>query len=226
MGGFGDAFAWQNTLQRAAPLILTGLAVALPAQAGRVIIGAEGALVLGGLAAAALGLRAVGAGAAVGGVAADGAGRHADGRPVDRHRRLAAREARGQRDHRQPADELHRHRAVQPDGRDRAARPGQPEQAVDQAAGRQLPAAGDAGAGRALGPGRGHRRCAHRLGGGQAHAAGPGAARGRRQPAHRARRRPAGDLADHRRLRRRRRLRRAWPARWRWRRCTARPMRR
>lgn len=57
MGGFGDAFAWQNTLQRAAPLILTGLAVALPAQAGRVIIGAEGALVLGGLAAAALGLQ-------------------------------------------------------------------------------------------------------------------------------------------------------------------------
>jgi len=54
-GGFGDAFAWQNTLQRAAPLILTGLAVALPAQAGRVIIGAEGALVLGGLAAAAFG---------------------------------------------------------------------------------------------------------------------------------------------------------------------------
>jgi len=49
MGGFGDAFAWQNTLQRAAPLILTGLAVALPAQAGRVIIGSEGALVLGGL---------------------------------------------------------------------------------------------------------------------------------------------------------------------------------
>ena len=55
LGGFGDAFAWQNTLQRAAPLILTGLAVALPAQAGRVIIGNEGALVLGGLAASALG---------------------------------------------------------------------------------------------------------------------------------------------------------------------------
>jgi simple sugar transport system permease protein len=54
-GGFGDAFAWQNTLQRAAPLILTGLAVALPAQAGRVIIGNEGALALGGLAAAAIG---------------------------------------------------------------------------------------------------------------------------------------------------------------------------
>ena len=55
LGGFGDAFAWQNTLQRAAPLMLTGLAVALPAQAGRVIIGNEGALVLGGLAASALG---------------------------------------------------------------------------------------------------------------------------------------------------------------------------
>lgn len=64
-GGFGDAFAWQNTLQRAAPLILTGLAVALPAQAGRVIIGAEGALVLGGLAAAALGNALAAAGPAL-----------------------------------------------------------------------------------------------------------------------------------------------------------------
>lgn len=65
LGGFGDTFAWQNTLQRAAPLLLTGLAVALPAQAGRVIIGNEGALVLGGLAAAAFGnlLVAGGAGA-------------------------------------------------------------------------------------------------------------------------------------------------------------------
>lgn len=67
MGGFGDAFAWQNTLQRAAPLVLTGLAVALPAQAGRVIIGNEGALVLGGLAAAAVGtaFASSGAGAAI-----------------------------------------------------------------------------------------------------------------------------------------------------------------
>jgi simple sugar transport system permease protein len=36
--------------------VLHEAALALPAQAGRVIIGAEGALVLGGLAAAALGL--------------------------------------------------------------------------------------------------------------------------------------------------------------------------
>ncbi|MDP3137815.1 MAG: ABC transporter permease, partial [Burkholderiaceae bacterium] len=45
---------WQNTLQRAAPLMLTALCVAIPARAGLVIIGAEGALVLGGLACAAL----------------------------------------------------------------------------------------------------------------------------------------------------------------------------
>ena len=51
-GGFGSAFAWQDTLSRAAPLILVGLAVAIPAQAGLVFIGGEGALVIGGLAAA------------------------------------------------------------------------------------------------------------------------------------------------------------------------------
>lgn len=53
-GAFGDWFSWQNTLQRAAPLMLTALCVALPARAGLVIIGGEGALVLGGLACAAL----------------------------------------------------------------------------------------------------------------------------------------------------------------------------
>ncbi len=53
-GAFGDAFSWQNTLQRAAPLMLTALAVALPARAGLVVIGGEGALVLGALACAGL----------------------------------------------------------------------------------------------------------------------------------------------------------------------------
>jgi simple sugar transport system permease protein len=53
-GAFGDSFSIQNTLQRAAPLMLTALAVALPARAGLTVIGGEGALVLGGLAAAAL----------------------------------------------------------------------------------------------------------------------------------------------------------------------------
>src|ERR1700744_1103598 len=50
-GAFGSAFAWQSTLQRAAPLMLTALCVALPAQVGLIVIGGEGALALGGLAA-------------------------------------------------------------------------------------------------------------------------------------------------------------------------------
>ena len=54
VGAFGDAFSWQNTLQRAAPLMLTALTVALPARAGLTVIGGEGALVLGGLAGAGL----------------------------------------------------------------------------------------------------------------------------------------------------------------------------
>jgi len=54
-GGFASAFAWQNTLARAAPLVLTALCVAVPAQAGLMVIGGEGALVLGGLAAAVTG---------------------------------------------------------------------------------------------------------------------------------------------------------------------------
>lgn len=54
-GGFASAFSWQNTLARAAPLILTALCVALPAQAGLMVIGGEGALVLGGLTAAMIG---------------------------------------------------------------------------------------------------------------------------------------------------------------------------
>ncbi len=53
---FGRWSAWQNTLIRAAPLMLTALCTALPARLGLVIIGNEGALVMGGLAAMALGL--------------------------------------------------------------------------------------------------------------------------------------------------------------------------
>ncbi|MEO7547116.1 MAG: ABC transporter permease, partial [Ramlibacter sp.] len=53
-GAFGDWYSWQNTLQRAAPLMLTALCVAIPARAGLTVIGGEGALVLGGLACAAL----------------------------------------------------------------------------------------------------------------------------------------------------------------------------
>ncbi len=52
-GGFGSAFALGNSLQRAAPLLFAALCVALPARLGLVVIGGEGAIVLGGLAAAA-----------------------------------------------------------------------------------------------------------------------------------------------------------------------------
>ncbi|WP_250493382.1 ABC transporter permease [Caballeronia sp. GAWG1-1] len=51
-GAFGSSFAWQSTLLRAAPLMLTALCVALPAQVGLIVIGGEGALALGGLGAA------------------------------------------------------------------------------------------------------------------------------------------------------------------------------
>ncbi len=60
-GAFGSWFSWRNTLSRAAPLLLTALCVALPAQLGLVVIGGEGALVLGGLAAAYAGLQLGGA---------------------------------------------------------------------------------------------------------------------------------------------------------------------
>jgi general nucleoside transport system permease protein len=53
---FGSWSAWQDTLIRAAPLMLTSLCTALPAQLGLIIIGNEGALVIGGVAAIAVGL--------------------------------------------------------------------------------------------------------------------------------------------------------------------------
>jgi ABC-type uncharacterized transport system permease subunit len=60
-GAFGSWFSFQNTLSRAAPLILTALCTALPARLGLVIIGNEGALVVGGVAAAAAGVAVSGA---------------------------------------------------------------------------------------------------------------------------------------------------------------------
>lgn len=59
-GGFGTAFSFQNTLQRASPLILTALAMAIPARIGLIMIGGEGALVLSGFAAAAVALPLIG----------------------------------------------------------------------------------------------------------------------------------------------------------------------
>lgn len=53
---FGSWYSFQNTLVRAAPLMLTALCTALPARLGLVVIGNEGALVAGGLTATAAGL--------------------------------------------------------------------------------------------------------------------------------------------------------------------------
>lgn len=53
---FGSWSAWQNTLLRASPLMLTALCTALPARLGLVVIGNEGALVVGALAATLTGL--------------------------------------------------------------------------------------------------------------------------------------------------------------------------
>ncbi len=47
--GFGTAFSWTNTLSRAAPLLFAALCVAIPARLGLVVIGGEGAIVLGGV---------------------------------------------------------------------------------------------------------------------------------------------------------------------------------
>jgi ABC-type uncharacterized transport system permease subunit len=57
--GFGSWYSWQNSLLRAAPLMLCALTTALPARAGIITVGNEGAFVVGGLAAAAAGLATV-----------------------------------------------------------------------------------------------------------------------------------------------------------------------
>lgn len=55
-GAFGSWFVWQNTLQLAAPLMLTALCTALPARLGLIVIGGEGALIMGGIATVAMAL--------------------------------------------------------------------------------------------------------------------------------------------------------------------------
>jgi general nucleoside transport system permease protein len=54
---FGSWYSFQNTLVRAAPLMLCSLATAIPFQLGLVLIGNEGALVIGGLCATVVGLQ-------------------------------------------------------------------------------------------------------------------------------------------------------------------------
>ena len=55
VGGFGSVFAWSETLTRAIPLMLTGLAVAVAFRARLFNIGAEGQLYAGAIAAVAIG---------------------------------------------------------------------------------------------------------------------------------------------------------------------------
>jgi ABC-type uncharacterized transport system permease subunit len=66
LGAFGTWFSLEATLTLAAPLMLTALCTAIPARAGLLIIGAEGALVFGGLAAVLAGLGAASAPPSVG----------------------------------------------------------------------------------------------------------------------------------------------------------------
>jgi ABC-type uncharacterized transport system permease subunit len=54
---FGSWYSFQNTLVRAAPLMLCALATAIPFHLGLVMIGNEGALVIGGLCATVVGLQ-------------------------------------------------------------------------------------------------------------------------------------------------------------------------
>jgi len=54
---FGSWYSFQNTLVRAAPLMLCSLGTAIPFQLGLVMIGSEGALVMGGLCATIAGLQ-------------------------------------------------------------------------------------------------------------------------------------------------------------------------
>src|SRR5258708_18967049 len=56
-GAFGSKFSIFNSLQRSSPLILTALCTAIPARLGLVIIGNEGALVVGSVCAAIAGLK-------------------------------------------------------------------------------------------------------------------------------------------------------------------------
>jgi simple sugar transport system permease protein len=65
LGAFGTRFSIESTLTRAAPLMLTALCVAIPARAGLLIIGGEGALVVGGITSVLAGVALAGAPAGI-----------------------------------------------------------------------------------------------------------------------------------------------------------------
>ena len=131
-GAFGTWFSWQNTLTRAAPLILTALCTALPAQLGMVIIGGEGALLIGALCATSAALAMPAAPPLVVDVAMALAGMIGGGLWILLAGALAP-VSRRQRNDLEPAAGLYRARPPQPSGRRPDARSGQPQQAVDAA---------------------------------------------------------------------------------------------
>src|SRR5271156_2698867 len=51
-GAFGTEYSWRSTMIHAAPIMLTALCVVMPARVGMMIIGGEGAVLIGGLMAA------------------------------------------------------------------------------------------------------------------------------------------------------------------------------
>lgn len=66
LGAFGTRFSIEGTLTQASPIILTALCTALPARVGLLVIGGEGALVLGGLCAVLAGVAVASAPAFIG----------------------------------------------------------------------------------------------------------------------------------------------------------------
>lgn len=60
LGGFAARISIENTLTQAAPLMLTALCTAIPARAGLLVIGGEGALVVGALATVLVGVHLAG----------------------------------------------------------------------------------------------------------------------------------------------------------------------
>jgi len=66
LGGFATQISIENTLTQAAPLMLTALCTAIPARVGLLVIGGEGALVVGGIATVLVGVNLSGLPFAVG----------------------------------------------------------------------------------------------------------------------------------------------------------------
>jgi simple sugar transport system permease protein len=60
LGGFATQISIESTLTLAAPLMLAALATAIPARAGLLVIGGEGALVVGGIATVLIGIHLTG----------------------------------------------------------------------------------------------------------------------------------------------------------------------